>query len=124
MERFEFDQREAVGFPNSNRKNGVTVRGNLELYDNFPRPGLLSLDIRGPEGAYRGSAIFDKATAGKLGAALLKWAMPNGDPEGCCYWPCELLGDALAALEKAVTFIRPDWALHQEILVLIDKAKQ
>ena len=78
MERFEFDNREICCFPNSNRKNGVTVRGNLELYDNFPRAGLLSLDIRGPEGAYRGSAIIDKATAGKLGAALLKWAGAEG----------------------------------------------
>ena len=32
------------------------------------------LDIRGPAGADRGSAVLDKATAWKLGFALLKWS--------------------------------------------------
>ena len=71
MERFEFDSKTG---PNSNRREGVTRRGAIELYPNFAGTGFLSLDIRGPAGAFRGSAMIDKATAGKLGAALLIWA--------------------------------------------------
>ena len=74
MERFEFDSSKALSMANDNLKNGPTRRGVLELYPDFQKPGFCSLDIRGPAGAYRGSAVIDKATAGKLGAALLKWA--------------------------------------------------
>lgn len=70
MERFEFDNRKAT---NSINGRTVTVRGVLEIYPDFQRQGLCSLDIRGPGGSYRGSAIIDRATARKLGAALLRW---------------------------------------------------
>ena len=78
MERFEFDSREALKMANNNLKNGPTRRGAIELYPDFQVDGYCSLDIRGPAGAYRGSANIDKATAGKLGAALLKWAGAAG----------------------------------------------
>jgi hypothetical protein len=79
MERFEFDSKTG---PNNNRKNGITRRGVIEVmeteaytngYREHPEKGVL-LEIHGPAGAYRGAAMMDKATAGKLGAALLKWA--------------------------------------------------
>ena len=79
MERFEFDSKTGA---NSNRKNGITRRGIIEVaetetymdgYRQAPEKGVL-MEIRGPAGASRGAALIDKATAGKLGAALLKWA--------------------------------------------------
>jgi len=70
--RFEFDSKTG---PNANRKNGQTRRGVIQVYPwEWPTRTLMVLDIRGPEGACRGSAVLDKATAGKLGAALLIWA--------------------------------------------------
>ena len=81
MERFEFDSSKILHMANDNLKNGPTRRGVLELYPDYQKEGFLSLDIRGPAGAYRGSAVIDKDTAGKLGAALLKWA--GMDPEVC-----------------------------------------
>lgn len=80
MERIEFDSKTG---PNNNRKNGITRRGVIEImetetytngYREYPEKGVL-MEIHGPAGAYRGAALIDKATAGKLGAALLKWAM-------------------------------------------------
>jgi len=79
MERFEFDNREALGMANDNLKNGPTRRGAIELYPDHQKDGFLSLDIRGPAGAYRGSATIDKATARKVGAALLQWSGFNVD---------------------------------------------
>lgn len=70
MKRFDFD----TGQPNANRKNGATYHGAMELYPDFGPEGCCSLDIRGPAGAFRGSAVIDKATARKLGAALLQWS--------------------------------------------------
>lgn len=81
MERFEFDSKTG---PNNNRKNGFTRRGTLEITPDFitsytARAPLLLMEIKGPAGADRGGAIIDKATAEKLGAALLKWAGFNVD---------------------------------------------
>ena len=89
MKRFEFDNRKVANRANGNRREEITVHGAVEIYhDNF-REGLLSLDIRGPVKAYRGCALIDKATAGKLGAALMQWAglltyelTPESDTEG------------------------------------------
>lgn len=73
MERFEFDHTALFG-PNTNR---LTRHGSVEIH---PWSGsrvteqFCSLEIHGPAGASRGEAVMDKATAGKLGAALLKWA--------------------------------------------------
>ena len=80
MERFEFNTGKISGLPNDNLKNGPTRRGAIEIYPDFPvENNCLSLDIRGPVKAYRGSAILDKATARKVGAALLEWAGFNVD---------------------------------------------
>ena len=84
MERIEFDSKTG---PNNNRKNGITRRGVIEImetetytngYREYPEKGVL-MEIHGPAGAYRGAALIDKATAGKLGAALLGWAGFNPD---------------------------------------------
>jgi len=77
MERFEFDNRKEAGYANDNRKNGVTTHGAIEVYPDFQKDGLLSLDIRGPAGAYRGSALIDKATAQRLGRVLLDWGITD-----------------------------------------------
>lgn len=79
MERFEFDNSKKLSMANDNLKNGPTRHGVIELYPDFLGDGFLSLDIRGPAGAYRGSAIINKGTAGKVGAALLKWSGFNVD---------------------------------------------
>jgi hypothetical protein len=76
VERFEFDSKTGA---NSNRKNGLTRHGVIELYPEFGAANWLSLDIRGPKGAFRGSAVIDKATAGAVGMALLKFAGFNVD---------------------------------------------
>jgi hypothetical protein len=78
MNQFEFDSKTGA---NSNRQNGSTRRGVIELYPGIIayKPELLSLDIRGPAGAFRGSAVIDKATAKKVGAALLQWSGFNVD---------------------------------------------
>jgi hypothetical protein len=75
MERFEFNTRKEAGRANANLKNGATTRGAIELYPDFQKDGILSLDIRGPAGAYRGSALIDKATAQRVGRALLEWGI-------------------------------------------------
>lgn len=87
MERFEFDSKTG---PNNNRKNGFTRRGAIEVWP--MHGGLLSeserlcVGIQGPAGADRGAVVIDKATAGKLGAALLKWAgeQTQENPEEFC----------------------------------------
>ena len=86
MERFEFDSKTG---PNSNRKNGFTGRGVISLTAilggivdyprEHPKTPLMLMEINGPAGANRGAVIIDKATAGKLGAALLGWAGFNPD---------------------------------------------
>ena len=79
MERFEFNNNNAGFGANDNLKNGKTSHGAIEIYPDFQKEGFLSLDIRGPVKAYRGSAIIDKETAGKVGMALLKWSGFNVD---------------------------------------------
>lgn len=74
MQRIEFDNSKVLGRPNANLKNGATVHGAIEVYPDFTRMGFLSLDIRGPIKAYRGSAIIDRETARQVGVELLKWA--------------------------------------------------
>jgi hypothetical protein len=74
MLQIPFDTSKEGFGANSNRKNGKTSHGIIELYPDFQMPCWLSLDIRGPAGAYRGSAIIDKETARKVGAELLNWA--------------------------------------------------
>lgn len=75
MKRFEFGNINALN-PNDNRKNGATFHGVIELYPDIQgMQGLCSLDICGPSGARRGSAIIDRATARKVAVALLGWAM-------------------------------------------------
>lgn len=96
MERFEFD----TGKPNANRKNGMTYHGAVEIYPGFQLKNYCSLDIRGPAGAYRGSAIIDKATAAKVGAALLAWAISDNSKLR------ERLGDLLAATEAVRTAVK------------------
>jgi hypothetical protein len=74
MERFEFNTNKMGFGGNDNLKNGVTSHGVIELYPDFQDKPCFYLKIRGPGDAMRGSMMIDKATAGKLGAALLKWA--------------------------------------------------
>ena len=71
MSRFDFDNRKQARRANANRKNGITVRGSVVLLAGYE--GLISMDITGPEGAERGAALLDKATARKLGGALTAW---------------------------------------------------
>ena len=82
MERFEFNSETGA---NSNRKNGITRHGIMELLPWGAPVGdreLITLAIFGPQGADRGGVVLDKATAGKLGAALLKWAGADRYEEG------------------------------------------
>jgi len=74
MLQIPFDTSKEGFGANSNRKNGRTSHGIIELYPDFQVPCCLFLDIRGPAGAYRGSAIIDKETARQVGAELLNWA--------------------------------------------------
>jgi hypothetical protein len=60
--------------PNANAKYGATFNGNVEVYFNYPENDHCKVQISGPAGAERGSMYLDKATARKLGAALLQWA--------------------------------------------------
>ena len=77
MERIEFDSKTG---PNNNRKNGLTRHGAIDFIPWLEREeGTATLEIHGPQGANRGGAVIDKATARKLGAALLKWAGFNLD---------------------------------------------
>ena len=87
MERFRFGEREG--------HNGkvTTVNGWLAIFGAQDR---CHLELDGPNGGERAMIIMDKATAGKLGAALLKWAMPDNKSLRAH------LGDVLAAYE-AVT---------------------
>jgi hypothetical protein len=61
--------------PNGTRREQPTYRGAIELYPDFQEKGFCSLDVRGPGGAFRGSAVIDRGTARKLGVALLQWSM-------------------------------------------------
>jgi len=61
--------------PNARAKNGVTFNGSIAQFFPYPDANHCKVGIHGPAGAERGSAIIDKATARKLGAALLGWAM-------------------------------------------------
>ncbi len=64
MERFRFGEQE--GF---NGKK-TTVNGFLSIFGE----DRCHLEIAGPKGGERAMLIFDKATARKVGTALLKWA--------------------------------------------------
>lgn len=87
MERFRFGEQEGG--------NGAKMTRNGWMAS-FERGENFHLEIAGPNGGVRHMAVFDKATAGKLGAELLTWAMPdNKSLRGH-------LGDVLAAFE-AVT---------------------
>ena len=65
MERFRFGEQEGG--------NGFKMTRNGWLAT-FERGEHCYLEIAGPDGKVRSMVIIDKATAGKLGAALLKWA--------------------------------------------------
>ena len=67
MERFRVGEQAGL--------NGkiITVNGFLALFTAVPGERC-HLEISGPNGGMRALVIMDKATAGKLGAALLKWA--------------------------------------------------
>ena len=68
MERFRFGEQE--GF--NGRK--TTVNGWLSIFRAGDR---CHLEIAGPKGGERAMLIIDKATARKVGAALLEWAGPD-----------------------------------------------
>lgn len=70
MERFRFGEQE--GF--NGRK--TTVNGFLAIFESGDR---CHLEIAGPKGGERAMLILDKATARKVGAALLEWAGLNVD---------------------------------------------
>jgi hypothetical protein len=76
MERFEFNSRQALDLSNGRI---VTLRGAIEIYPDWIRSGFMALGIRGPKGSLRGEAVIDKATARKLGVALLEWAVARGE---------------------------------------------
>jgi len=67
MERFRFGEQAGL--------NGkiITVNGFLAVFTAVPGERCY-LEVSGPDGGKRALVIMDKATAGKLGAALLKWA--------------------------------------------------
>jgi hypothetical protein len=74
MERFRFGEQEGPNGAKYTRNGWLAVWGGegLEL-----KTGRCSLEVAGPKGAVRAVVVMDKATAGKLGAALLTWAMPE-----------------------------------------------
>jgi len=71
MERFRFGEQEGPNGAKYTRNGWLAVWGGegLEL-----DTGRCSLEVAGPKGKVRAVVVMDKATAGKLGAALLKWA--------------------------------------------------
>ena len=69
MERFRFGEQE--GF--NGRK--TTVNGFLSIFGE----DRCHVEIAGPKGGERAMLIIDKATARKVGAALLTWAGFNVD---------------------------------------------
>lgn len=87
MERFRFGEKEG---PNGRI---TTVNGWLAIFESGAR---CHLEISGPQGGERALLRIDKATAGKLGAALMEWAMPDNKSIRAHF------GGVLAAIE-AVT---------------------
>lgn len=71
MERFRFGEQEGPNGKKLTRNGWLAVWGGegLEL-----DTGRCSLEVAGPKGAVRAVVVMDKATAGKLGAALMQWA--------------------------------------------------
>jgi len=57
----------------------TTFNGNVALYHDYPAKTHCSIEIQGPKNGTRARMIIDKATARKLGAALLGWAGFNVD---------------------------------------------
>jgi hypothetical protein len=76
MERFRFGEQEGPNGAKYTRNGWLAVWGGegLEL-----KTGRCSLEVAGPKGAVRAVVVMDKATAWKLGAALLKWAGADDD---------------------------------------------
>lgn len=68
MEIFRFGENSG---PNG---RNTTFNGNVAVYHDYPDGNHCSVEIMGPQSGTRARMIIDKATAGKLGAALLKWA--------------------------------------------------
>jgi hypothetical protein len=71
MERFRFGEQEGPNGKKYTRNGWLAVWGGEGLALDT---GRCSLEVAGPEGGTRAVVVMDKATAGKLGAALLKWA--------------------------------------------------
>jgi hypothetical protein len=71
MERFRFGLKER----GCNGKL-LTVNGFVAVISEAER---CTLEIAGPNGGVRALVVMDKATAGKLGAALMKWAGADDD---------------------------------------------
>lgn len=72
MERFRFGEQEG---PNGKT---ATFNGWLAVFSSGAHGGgeakHCTLEVAGPNGGVRAQVVMDKATAGVLGAALLKWA--------------------------------------------------
>ncbi len=68
LERIRFGEQEG---PNGKK---ATFNGWLAIFGHGER---CTLEIAGPNDGVRALVIMDKATAGKLGAALLKWGKPE-----------------------------------------------
>jgi hypothetical protein len=68
MERFRFGEQEGA--------NGriTTFNGSVQVEPDYPDPRFCAVVTLGPSGGERSRMIIDKATARKLGAALMKWA--------------------------------------------------
>lgn len=73
MECFRFGEQEG--------SNGrlTTYNGSVVVEPDYPDHRFCAVVTFGPRDGERARMIIDKATAGKLGAALLKWAMPNNN---------------------------------------------
>ena len=57
----------------------TTFNGNVVLAHDYPDGDHCSIETRGPKGGERSRMIIDKATARKVGAALLQWSGFNVD---------------------------------------------
>ena len=80
MERFRFGEQEGANGKKYTRNGWLVIWGGGDGHGGGAT-GRCSLEVAGPKGAVRAAVVIDKATAWKLGAALLKWA--GVDPEVC-----------------------------------------
>ena len=78
MERFRFGEQEGHNGKKTTFNGWLAVFGTHLKADTHIEADQCCLEVAGPNGGVRSLVVMDKATAVKLGAALLKWAGTGG----------------------------------------------